>query len=323
MAGRDALGSNNLGLQFESFVRLAPISADAALAWVVQAALGDRGATERVRLMAAALVAFGPSLAFVSRYEGQLDAVAILPAAIAFLVWGRMPPSPRRALAAGLLIGVGAALKTVPVLMLLALLPAARNRREAATLLAATAAVPLLTISPWLVAQPHATLSALRYNGLPGLGGLSLVAQPSLATAWLVTGQFHRSALTDALIDARTVLTVVLLAGVAAFLLRRRLEPLTASLVVWSALFAFGLNFGPRYLVWALPFALMAGRLREVAALQLIAFPAAVLVSGCPWDHRCIATVYVVLMIALIVAFLAWLAVLVVRGRSAPRVAAR
>lgn len=78
----------------------------------------------------------------------------------------------------------------------------------------------------------------------------------------------------------------------AAFLLRRRLEPLAAALVVWTALFAFGLNFGPRYLVWILPFALMAGRLREAAALQLIAFPAAVIVAGRTWGHRWVATIY-------------------------------
>lgn len=312
--------SNNLGLAFGNVVRLAPIAADGALAWVVQAALGDRGAAERVRLAAAALVAFGPSLAIVSGYEGQTDAVAILPAALAFLAWGRMSPSWRRALVAGLLIGAGAAIKTVPVLMLLALLPAARTWREAAALLAGTAAVPLLTLAPWLAAQPHATVAALGYNGLPGLGGLSLVAQPSLATAWLVTGNFHRTALTNLLIDGRTVLTLALLAGVAAFLLRRRLEPLAAALVVWTALFAFGLNFGPRYLVWILPFALMAGRLREAAALQLIAFPAAVIVAGRTWGHRWVATIYVMLMIALILAFLAWLVVLVSRTRAAPRV---
>lgn len=309
------LASVHLGADFESFVRLAPIAADAGLAWVVQAALGDRGAGERVRLAAAALVAFGPSIAFVSGFEGQLDSAAILPAAAAFLVWQRMEPSSRRALAAGLLVGAGAALKTVPVLMLLPLLAATRSRREAAVLVAATAAVPLVTIAPWLIAEPRETIEALRYNGLPGLGGLSLVAQPSLATAWLVTDRFETSALTEALIEARTIFTVALLGALAVFLLRRRPEPLIGALIVWSALFAFGLNFGPRYLVWALPFALMAGRLREVAALQAIAFPAAVIVAGRPWDERWLATVYVVLMIALVVAFLAWLVVLVMRRR--------
>ena len=307
--------SNRTGLEFTSLVRIAPIAADAALAWVVHAALADRGATGRVRLTAVALVAFGPSIALVSGYEGQIDSVAILPAALAYIVWQRMPPSPRRALAAGLLVGVGAAVKTVPALMLLPLLAVTRDRREAATLVAAAAAVPLVTIAPWLAAEPRETFDALRYTGLPGLGGLSLLAQPSLATGWIVTDEFDRSGLTNALIDGRGVLTVVLLAAVAAFLFRRRPEPLTGALVVWTALFAFGINFGPRYVVWALPFALMAGRLREAAALQLIAFPAAVIVAGRTWDERWLATVYVVLMIALLVAFFAWLVVLV---RSAP-----
>jgi uncharacterized membrane protein len=308
--------SNHLGLEFHSLVRLVPIAADAALAWVIQAALGDRGAGERTRLAAAGLVALGPSFGLVSGYEGQIDAVAILPAAAAFLVWRRMPPSPRRALAAGLLVGVGAAIKTVPALMLLPLLAATRDRREATLLVSAAVAVPLVTIAPWLIAEPGDTVDSLRYTGLPGLGGLSLLAQPSLATAWLVTDDFERSALTDLLIDARSALTIALVLAVAAYLLRRRPEPLTGALIVWTALFALGVNFGPRYLVWLLPFALMAGRLREAAALQLVAFPAAVIVAGRLWDERWLATVYVILMLALLAAFAAWLFVLV-RGEEA------
>jgi hypothetical protein len=187
----------------------------------------------------------------------------------------------------------------------------------------ATVAVPLVTIAPWLATEPRATADALRYTGLPGLGGLSLLAQPSLATGWIVTDEFDRSGLTDALIDARSVLTIVLVTAVAAFLLRRRPEPLTGALIVWTALFTFGVNFGPRYLVWLLPFALMAGRLREAAALQLVAFPAAVIVAGRLWDERWLATVYVVLMLALLAAFAAWLVLLVRNARPAGAAATR
>jgi len=72
-------------------------------------------------LISAALIALGPPFVVISGYHGQIDSLAILPAVAALIVWETAPD--RRALIAGLLIGVGAATKTVPGLMLLALLP--------------------------------------------------------------------------------------------------------------------------------------------------------------------------------------------------------
>jgi hypothetical protein len=312
--------ANHTSLPFHGIVQLPPILADGALAWIVQAYLGDRGATERVRLAGAALVALGPSFAMVSGYEGQLDSVAILPAAAALLVWGRMRP-PGRAVGAGLLIGVGAALKTVPALVALALLPRVRSLREGITLLGLTGAVPVLGLLPWLLAKPGATMDALRYTGVPGLGGLSLLAQPNLADYWLRGRNVHLSGLTNALLDARFPITVVVLAGVVAVLLWRRPEPAQAAVVLWLAVFASAVNYGPRYLVWGLPFMLMAGRLREAAALQAIAFPAAVIVVARPYQAEWIVVAYVALMLLLLISFAVWLGLLL--WRMPPRVAAR
>jgi len=303
------------GLPFHGLVSLAPIAADAGLAWAVQAFLGLRGAGQRTRLAAAALVVLGPSFAFHSAYEGQLDSAAILPAALALLAWERWPAG-RRALAAGVLIGIGAALKTYPVFAVLALAPWASDRRELVQLLAATAAVPLVALAPWLITEPRATLEALRYSGLPGLGGLSLLAQPSLATSWLVTDEFRLSGLTTALLDVRVLVSGAALAAAGAFLWRRRPEPATGALIVYLTVFAFGLNFGPRYLVWGLPFVLLAGHLRAAALLQAVTFPAAALLAFRTYESEWVATVYVVLMLVLLAAFFAWLAVLV-RANSA------
>jgi uncharacterized membrane protein len=297
-------------LPFHGLISLAPIAADAALAWVVQAYLGLRGAAERTRLIAVALVAFGPSFALASAYEGQLDSVAILPAAIALLVWQRWPAG-RRAIAAGLLIGVGASLKTYPAFTVLALLPWAANRREVGTLLVATAAVPAAALAPWLVTEPHATFQALRYTGLPGLGGLSLLAQPDLATSWLVTNRFHLTWLTNTLLDLRAYVNGAVVLVAAGFLWRKRPDPATGALIVYLSIFAFGPTFGPRYLVWGLPFVLLAGHLRAAALLQALTFPAAVILAFRTWDSQWVATVYVVLMLLLLAVLVVWLAALV------------
>lgn len=301
-----------LGLPFHGIVQIAPILADAVLAWVVQAYLGDRGVNERRRLGAAALVALGPSFMFVSGYEGQLDSVAVAPAAVALLLWSRLPAG-RRALVAGLLIGLGAALKTFPILAVIALLPAVRGVREGTVLVGTAVAVPVIALAPWLMTELQPTLDALRYNGLPGVGGLSLLAQPGLADYWIRAEPVQLSALTNALIDARTPITAAGLGAVALVVLRRRPDPATAALLVFLGVFVFGLNFGPRYLLWALPFALMAGWLREVAILQAVAVVAAVMLVAAPFEAGWAPVAFASIMLSLLAAFAVWL-VVVARG---------
>src|SRR4051794_11702075 len=126
LAGLGVLLSK-LGLPFNGVIQVFPIAADAAIAWLVQALLGLRGATQRARLAGAALVAFGPAFFVVSGYHGQVDPVAILPALAALYLW-ETSGSRHRALQAGLLIGLAASVKTIPGIMVLALLPSARDR---------------------------------------------------------------------------------------------------------------------------------------------------------------------------------------------------
>jgi len=134
----------------EFTIRLAPIAANLGIAFVVQDFLGQRGAERSTRLAGAALVAPGPSFLVVSGYHGQFDAVAFLPAVLALTLWER--DLPRRALWAGLLIGLGGALKTVPLLLLVALLPSVRTRREAAVLVGAAALPVLAALAPFAIA---------------------------------------------------------------------------------------------------------------------------------------------------------------------------
>lgn len=273
-----AVGSlaDALGVGLDHLIRVPFIAADAAIAWLVASFLGRRGASERTRLGAAALVALGPAFAGISGFHGQMDAPAILPAVLALWVWERLD-GPQRALLAGALIGVGGAVKTAPLLMVLALLPSARSRREGLTLMAAAAAVPLAALLPFLVADPGSVLSSLRYRGAPGLGGISLLAQPALPTGWLAGENVPLNGLSRALLDWGIVVTLPVLLGVAAFALRRRLAALDAAVLLWLAFYVAGVNFFMQYLVWGLPFLLMRGHLRAVAALQLALLPALVL----------------------------------------------
>jgi hypothetical protein len=265
------------GIAFVHLIRVPSILADAAIAWVVQDFLGRQGHSERQRLAAAALVAFGPSFAAISAYQGQIDSFAILPAVLAVAVWTRTDAD-WRPYAAGALIGTSAAIKTVPLLMVLALLPTARSWREGLALTLTATLIPLAVFAPWLILDGQGKSLVWRYKGGAGLGGISLLTNPSLplirfsnAQGAVLTGA------TKVVFDGARWITgaaVVLLAGV---VLRRRVAAVQASVLLWLAVWAFGVTFFLQYLVWGLPFLIMAGYLRPVLMLQAWLLPAEII----------------------------------------------
>lgn len=264
-----------LGLPFHGVVQLPAILADAAIAWVVWRALLPRG--EREALAGAALVALSPVFVLVSGYHGQIDSVAVLPALLGVLVWVRRVPN--RALWAGLLIGLGAAVKQPPLFMVLALLPTAVGWREGARLAAAAVAVPLVSLLPFLVAEPSATIEGVTANrGVPGLGGPSAFLQPELTRYWatLEQGVGPNSAV-EFLTDAQNWIVGAAVLATGALLIWRRAEPFAAASLIWLVVYATNPNFAFQYLIWGLPFFILTGHLRRVLILTAAATPPALL----------------------------------------------
>ena len=303
-----------IGIDFRHLLRLGPVAADVGIAALVQHLLGMRGASERTRLGAAGLVLFGPVFLGVSAYQGQLDPVAILPAVAAVVLWQR--DGGRRALYAGLLIGLGGSMKTVPLLMVLALAPSARSLRELATLATAAAAVPLAMLAPFLLVDAGSVIDHLRYRGFPGLGGLSLVATPQFPLFWQADHLPPTGEQTIFLLDHGDLIAAAGLLAATAVLARFRPDPLGAAAILWLAVWVFGVNFFVQYLVWGLPFLLARGQLRAVAAIQLLAGPAVLLLYLQRSEEWLLWSVYTVPMIALWV-LLAVLLAREVRGYAA------
>jgi hypothetical protein len=306
--------AGTVALSFADIVRLPSIFADAAIAWLVQDFLGRRGATERRRLVAAGLVALGPSFIIISGYHGHIDSLAILPAVGALWLWEHGDIG-RRALLAGLLIGFGAALKTVPGLMVIALLPTVRSWREAGTLIGAAVAVPLATLVPFFLSDPAGVRHLADYGGVPGAGGLTLLVQPDLARALLAKPPPFSGA-TQTLLDHQGLVNAVVLGAVAVLVFVRRVSATRAAVLVWLAVWAFGTGFLFQYLVWGLPFLLLDDHLVAAGALQIVALFAALLFYLAPWHSEAIVVVYVALMLAL---WVAWVGGLVGLGRRTMR----
>jgi hypothetical protein len=302
-------------LPFHGLTAVPSIAADAGIAWAVQHFLGLRGATERVRLAGAGLVALGAAFGTVSGYVGQIDPVAFLPAVLALVVW-ETPGMRRRALVAGLLIGLGAAVKTVPLLLLVALVPTVRSPREGVTLVTAALAVPAAALAPFFLADPSGTATILSYSGGPGLGGLSLLVEPSLAGDWLTNNTpLELSSASEALYDASGLIVALSVVAAGLFLLRYRPSAIDAAVLLWLTVYTFIPNFFHQYIVWGLPFFIMAGHLRKVAPLQVLFLVTAVILylrHADAWSDDDIALLYVPLMIAFIVI---WAVALVVQVR--------
>jgi hypothetical protein len=292
------VASDVSGLGYSSLVRIPSILADAAIALIVQDFLGRRGAAAGARMAATALVAIGPTFALISGYHGQIDSLAILPAVAAVAIWERAPEG-RRALYAGLLIGLGAAVKTTPIFMLLALLPAVRSWREAATLVGAAVAVPVAALSPWLVNTPHDVVEALRYRGFPGTSPLSILLQPDQSEQ--LNHLVNANGAVQFIFDRGQIIVAVALAAVAAWSarFRRQWQPADRAVLIWIAFYIVAPTFFFQYLVWGLPFFILAGRLRLALAVQLMAVIPEFLFYGAPWESTAVAVPYAITMLAL------------------------
>jgi uncharacterized membrane protein len=267
--------AHGLAVPLWAVVKVPTILADTGIAGALWWGLGRLGASRVQRWAGAALVALGPSMILISGYHGQIDASAILPGLLAVIIW--QLDRPHRSLLAGVLIGVGASIKTVPLFLVLALLPSVRSVREALTLVALSVSIPLVSIAPFLIADGHATLHSLTANkGIPGWGGLSLLAQPGLVHGWQDGAVVHLSGVNRFLYDHQNLIVglAVLLAGAYAF--RRRLQAVDAAALIWLVVYATNPDMAFQYFVWGIPFFLLARRPLEVAALQLVlALPAA------------------------------------------------
>jgi hypothetical protein len=161
-------------------------------------------------------------------------------------------------------------------------------------LVAAAVAVPLVTLLPWLAHEPAAVVEALRYTGVPGVGGLTFAVQPGVPGL-----RADPNAAMRLLVEQRQIASLVLLAGLVIMMIRARPPVINAAVLLMLGIYAFSTGFFFQYLVWGLPFLLMAGHVRAVAGIQAVALIPTVLFYRAPWTSNAAVIVYATLMIAL------------------------
>ncbi len=304
-------GELNHVISFSAAVRLGPALCDVAITVLVADLLGRFGRDERTRLIGAAVVAFGPLSVIGSGWFGQLDTPAALASLLALWVWVRCE---RRAVWVGLLLALAASIKTVPLLLVLPFVAASRSRREGTTVAAVAVGGALLALSPFYAQTPSQVSALGSYHGIPAVGGLSLILQPTFAAKLLAgdpqpVGDFL-AFLRD---DATTFVLMPALLALAVLLWRRpAIDVLTGICLTWLVVYVFGVNLSVTYLGWAVPFFLVRGHWRGVLAVQLAVTPLLLLLTDA-YDPP-LAVIYVIYTAVMAglwfygVALLAWLA---------------
>ena len=272
MAGALSWLSSHIGATFNHLDRGLIVVVDLIVAWLVHRILGGMGRSERERLAGAALVAFGPPFVAVSAIHGQIDAVAWLPAVAAVGLW-ELRREGERALVCGALIGIGIAIKTTPALVLIALAPTARDRREIFRLIVAAAAVAAVTVMPFAIAGPHGLSAIVDYRGFAGRAGLTVLLQPRLALHDLTGPLVTYDATTTWLLDHADVVLAAALIPVAVIVWIRRLPAADATVALLLAFYVAGAAILPQYWLWIVPFLILSGRLRAALAYQLALLP--------------------------------------------------
>jgi hypothetical protein len=277
---------------FPHVIRFGSILADIGIVWLVQDLLGRRGAGEHRRLLGAALIAFGPICVGVAGFNGQVDPAATLPALAAYWVWTR-PGQRRRGVFTGLLLGLAGSMKTVPLILTMPFAADARDRKEAVQVFVGAGLVVGLAILPFFLKTPGMLKDITSYQGLPGFGGLGLLVQPQISPH-LLSGSFAGDP--EVVRVLRETLPKLLLlpalAGLAAFLAFKRPDALTGVCLTFLVIYVFGVNLFVSYLVWAIPFLVVRGHFKEVAALQLFLAPAQITVFANPVSFTWAAIVY-------------------------------
>lgn len=269
-----ALSDLLAGGTVQVFARLAKLPL--LLADVVLAVAGGwwwwrNGRARALTWVPPALVLLGPMYFFESGFHVQFDQVATCLGLLGVMAWlRRLDGAAVPAVVCGLLIGAGASVKTMPILLLAAVVPSARSLREGAMVLLG-ALVPLVPAALYLVTDRTAFLDAISYHGVVGFGGLSLLVQPELLRHNFLHEPVALSAASELLQSLSTPLTLASTALVAVLVYRRALAPDLATVAVLAGISTVGVNFSPHYTVWLPPFLILVGRLRTAVAGTVIA----------------------------------------------------
>ena len=239
--------SEATGLPFSFVVKLFPIGADLILIWLLFSAAAELSLP--VYLTAAAY-AFNPIAIYTSAIHGNFDAIPALFVTLAIIAAIRESADPN-GVRAGAWLGIGAAFKTWPLLILPAFLSGTRVLRRQVTIAAVAIGVFLAAaLLPWPLIGDAAIVSVARYRGFHGWWGIPAIE--------FLSGH-------DLPPRAESLIFYAAMAAVALLVLAKKTSVPRAALLLLLTFYVATPGFGLQYLLWIVPVALIADQRRCLA----------------------------------------------------------
>jgi len=242
----------------------------------------------RPPLWAVALLAASPVSFMISGYHGNYD--PLIPLGLVLTVVACLQ---RRALLAGVLLGVACQVKIIPLIMspVLFFYWWQQGRKNAWVFTAATVTTLLIGWSAPLLAVPEIfTRQVLVYNSIWGWWGITYLLNISGIEG--LAGMVSLKPLSPSQALVTQTLKFLVIAGTLALAWRRRkvtpAELLATMGLVWALFFTFAPGFGVQYLAWVSPFLLFYSTrwfaaFTASASLALFIFYNTIS-SGIPWQ---------------------------------------
>lgn len=248
--------ADGTGLPYVAAIKLPAVLADVALTGMVYYAFRRKASPDA--LYAALLYALNPVSLLVTSYHGQFESVTLVFLAAALLLWD---PGGRGRLSA-VALGLAILNKTWPVVFLPTMVWRVGGWPKRAVYAAIALGIPVISVLAYLVifaADPEPMLQrALTHRGVAGYWGPGAVISP---LAQLVPAL---QPVMDALVAGRNGLLAA--AVLLALWWTRRQSTLDAFLTLVLSIFVVTVGFGIQWLVWPIPFAILA---REYRWLKL------------------------------------------------------
>lgn len=251
------------GLPYVVAIKLPSIAADMAITAIIFRVIQKHYRRPDLAAYFAVLYALNPVSILVTSYHGQFEAITLLLLVLAWYTW---QVSERRT-ASAVALGLAILNKTWPILFLPVVLLRISHRRGQAIYAALALGIPVLAVATYLFAysaDPMTMLGrALTHRGVAGYWGPGAILFPA-AEQWSFL-----QPVAQGLLSLRNWL---LLGAVLIALWQTRSQPaLDAFLTLLLSVFVVTVGIGIQWLLWLVPFGLLAVEARWTRRYSLAA----------------------------------------------------
>ena len=246
-------------ISFPFLVKLGPVVADASIAWML--------ARREVRLGLA--YALNPVSILITGYHGQFDALMLAPTVLGWSIWESRrkrlgEASTGRLVATALALGVGIWFKPVPLVLLPVFLLRIRSNAERVLFVVLAIAPATIGTLPYFLRWPQdVAANFLGYSSWFGQWGYPVVwmieeyVRHGIIPWWLPDPDHVSLALRVLFAAGRWVLLAAL-GFTWWWTYRRRATVLHSIVTTFAAFYTATAGFGVQYLLWIIPFAVLA-----------------------------------------------------------------